>query len=1159
MPGRRRSLCAAFIALLLAAFGAAESRAVTYYWDADAASTAATGGTGNWDMVSSLWRAGSSTGTLGMWPGAGGDNDANLGGTTGTGILTLTTGISINDITVAPSSGTAYVIAGAAQTLTLNGTSQSVLDVASSKTLTITSGLAGLNGFTKSSAGTLILDSVAGTDTLFGDITVNGGTLQAGSATNNGASQVLRSNAVTLAGGTSLTTVGTTADLRVGSLSGSGSVTPATGGAINVLALADATFSGTITTTGGLNLRGNNGTTQTFSGNATALTGTIGINSGATLLLMGTGSTSGVIGGSTIALRGGNFTMDNSGGNTSAAAGRLSDSATVTFLGGTFSLIGNSAGTSETVGAPTFSGGSNTISVTNNGGSGAQLTFTKAAGSWRDQTRMVINFVGAGTGTLGLAGNNPRITSTGTPTTITGGGSAPFGMLSDTATGATVGWATVNGTEWAGYGANGIIAVTPGGTSTTATDLGFLTAGSVAVFSPTTTVTSGPVTTGTLKITPNGGTTLAMGSNALTTTALMLAGATDFSITGTGTYAGSATRYVHVTDAGTTLSMSSNVGGSAQPLTKAGPGFLSLNGASNQLGFSSVQNINLVAGVLRGTTTTLGGGTSAGGPNTTINFRGGVLEISGGGTFVRAIDLAGTASGGGVSFDGGGTDRGDGGFSAINGNAIITLVTAVGGATAASLVWNDNAFLSNGYILLLGSTKADSRVDLTNDIGLDNGTATNYFAREFRVPDNTLSSTDLARLSGVISGSANADLVKTGGGLLELTGTNTYFGSTHIQAGTLSASGGSAIPNTSAVVLANTAGATFQLNASETIGTLAGGGATGGNVNIQTSTLTLGDQRDSTFAGVISGGGGAVVKQGTGVITFTGANTFTGGTTLSAGTVVAGNDSALGNSGAQTVTFNGGRLASDNDVRSLPNNLTVNNVAGNQVTGTNSVTLTGTAGGTGTLEVALTTAGKSVTVNPSAANSFAPDMLRLTSGTLLLGGSNKIGDSTKMSFSGGALGLNNFSEGAAGSAGVGSMSLSATSILDYGTLGAGANAIAFGGVGSHTAATVLQVTNYDIGTDHLYFTGATSDFSSAFAPTEVSFNGTLGYAAISFSGYYEIVAVPEPTTVLGALGLLAFLAYRERRRVSRLWSLHVSPPLILLGFLLVSFVTKDTD
>jgi len=195
MPGRRRSLCAAFIALLLAAFGAAESRAVTYYWDADAASTAATGGTGNWDMVSSLWRAGSSTGTLGMWPGAGGDNDANLGGTTGTGILTLTTGISINDITVAPSSGTAYVIAGAAQTLTLNGTSQSVLDVASSKTLTITSGLAGLNGFTKSSAGTLILDSVAGTDTLFGDITVNGGTLQAGSATNNGASQVLRSNA----------------------------------------------------------------------------------------------------------------------------------------------------------------------------------------------------------------------------------------------------------------------------------------------------------------------------------------------------------------------------------------------------------------------------------------------------------------------------------------------------------------------------------------------------------------------------------------------------------------------------------------------------------------------------------------------------------------------------------------------------------------------------------------------------------------------------------------------------------------------------------------------------------------------------------------------------------------------------------------------------
>lgn len=766
-PRRIPARLVASLALALVAAGAA--RAADFYWDADGASSGTIGGTGAWDTSSLLWRSYNSTGTLGAWSNSGSNNDALLQGTAGT--LTLNSGISVNDISVAPSSGTSYTIAGTGN-LTLSGASQSVLDVASGSTLAITSGLSGLNGLTKTTAGTLILDGAGGTNGLVGGITVTGGTLQAGSATNNGASQALRSNAVNLAAGTSLTTVGTSFDLRVGALSGSGSVTPATGGAINIHALQDATFSGAVTTTGGLNLRGGGGTTQTFSGNLTGLTGTIGVNSGSTLKLSGTGdSSSGVLGSVLLATRGGTIVLDNTAGNTSNTAGRLSDSAAISFTGGGISLIGNSAGTSETVGAPAFVQGYNTISVTNNGGTGAQLTFTRTAGSWRDvSTGMVINFVGAGTGTLGSSGNNPRITSTGAPITVTGGTTAPLGMFANTATGATVGWATVNGTEWAGYGANGVVALTPNATPTIAANLASLTATSMAVFSPTATVTAaGPVTTGTLKITPNGGTTLAMGSNALTTTALMLAGTTDFAITGTSNLAGGAHKYVYVSDANTTLTMSQNMGGSNQGFTKAGLGFLSLNGTA--LTFTTAQNINISSGVLRGTAAALGGATSAGGAFSSINFRGGVLELSGGFSFVRAIDLAGTVSGGGVSFDGG-SDRGDGGFSAIAGNATVTLVTAIGGSTAASLVWNDNAFLSNGYVLTMGSTKADSRVDFTNDIGLDSGSAsTNYFAREVRVADNTGSTTDVARLSGVISGSANADLLKTGAGVLELTNT----------------------------------------------------------------------------------------------------------------------------------------------------------------------------------------------------------------------------------------------------------------------------------------------------------------------------------------------------------------------------------------------------
>jgi autotransporter-associated beta strand protein len=394
-------------------------------------------------------------------------------------------------------------------------------------------------------------------------------------------------------------------------------------------------------------------------------------------------------------------------------------------------------------------------------------------------------------------------------------------------------------------------------------------------------------------------------ANAINAAAVMLTGSSDFSINGTGAVFGTVagTRYVHVTDSSAVLNVANSFAGAQQPFNKAGAGTLNLNGAANQLNFTAVQNVNVLQGIMRGTLTSLGGGTSAGGAFTTINLYGGVLEISGGGTFSRALNVAGAAGGGGIKIDGGGSARGDGGFSAIGGDSTVTLVTAVGGTTAASPVWNAGGFVSNGYALLMGSTKADSRIDFTNNIGLDDGTAANsYFAREIRVAAGA--GGDSARLSGVISGSANADLLKTGGGVLELTNTNTYAGNTLIQQGTLIATNGAAISNTSAVVLANTAGATLQVNNSETVGTLSGGGTTGGNVALQANTLTAGDQRDSTYGGVISGAGGALVKQGSGTLALTNANTYSGGTTVSAGTLQASNTSGSA-TGSGTVSVNG--------------------------------------------------------------------------------------------------------------------------------------------------------------------------------------------------------------------------------------------------------------
>jgi hypothetical protein len=182
-------------------------------------------------------------------------------------------------------------------------------------------------------------------------------------------------------------------------------------------------------------------------------------------------------------------------------------------------------------------------------------------------------------------------------------------------------------------------------------------------------------------------------------------------------------------------------------------------------------------------------------------------------------------------------------------------------------------------------------------------------------------------------------------------------------------------------------------------------------------------------------------------------------------------------------------------------------------------------------------------------------MLRLTSGTLLLGGANKIGNSTAVNLNGGTLNTGGFSDT------VGALTLTANSVLDFGTT----NNVHLQFSSAAWTAGALTVNNW---TGTAFATGNPDQFLVASAgPLDSSFLGQIsftghGSGAIAFNvggGLYEIVPVPEPTTVLGAAGLLAFLAYRERRRVSRLWSLHVAPLLMLLGYLLVAAVSRDAD
>lgn len=188
-----------------------------------------------------------------------------------------------------------------------------------------------------------------------------------------------------------------------------------------------------------------------------------------------------------------------------------------------------------------------------------------------------------------------------------------------------------------------------------------------------------------------------------------------------------------------------------------------------------------------------------------------------------------------------------------------------------------------------------------------------------------------------ISGAGN--LVQNGSGITILFGPNTYTGTTQVNRGTLMASGTAAFGNNSAVTLANVAGAKLDLNGyNVSIGSLAGGGTTGGNVTLGSGRLTTGgDASTTTFAGVISGTGG-LTKTGSGAFTLSGANTYSGTTTISAGTLQVGNGGSSGQLGAGAVVDNATLVFNRSDDVTVANAISGTGVVTKQ--GSNTLTLT---------------------------------------------------------------------------------------------------------------------------------------------------------------------------------------------------------------------------
>ncbi|HBO45993.1 MAG TPA: hypothetical protein DD670_19130, partial [Planctomycetaceae bacterium] len=683
----------------------------------------------------------------------------------------------------------------------------------SSTGLTITGILSGTGRLVKSGAGTLRLDSSVSMFT--GGITLQNGTFRFNN-NNDAGPRALRSNRITFAptagsatlslGGSGDTDTGAGSDLRTGewfsATPGAGTIVAATtvtdpaigasGHDLVILALTNADFSGTVsnlaTSNGGVvGTNSKNGeltvrgiATQTLSG-TTNINENIKIFSGAGLTLAGSAALTGNE--VSLNLNGGTLTLDNSVSN---VTNRIYNAASIEPRGGgNFLLKGNAAGSSETLG--TIQLGTNTsspsaprsgalnVQVMHSAGSAASTVLT-FAGIQRNSGRATIDFAasdgGGGVLTLGSSGNAPRVLLSSSPALSASGLFQGSGGS---------GWATVNGSDFATYDmATGVKAAsTVPFASATATDNALLTATHVLSGSTDMIVSS-------VKINPTAGQTLDVSGIAnLSTSALLLAGPNDFTLRSVGTGTGGLTtlgEQLHLYVQEADLSVAVPISGTAA-VVKSGEGTLILEGTNTYVGTTTINE-----GVVRATPG-IGLGT---GP---LELRGGVLEITGGGTFNRHLDYGFPSGPGRVSWSGivglptpGSLDedRGSGGFAAVGADVVVD----INGLGASDIVWEDPAFIPTGYSLILGSRNANARVELVDNFGLGLSPAS-YNAREIRVIDNLGSTTDSARISGIIFSDSAAnrgmlhDLLKTGDGTLELTGDNTYIGGTIIAEGTL--------------------------------------------------------------------------------------------------------------------------------------------------------------------------------------------------------------------------------------------------------------------------------------------------------------------------------------------------------------------------------------
>jgi autotransporter-associated beta strand protein len=368
--------------------------------------------------------------------------------------------------------------------------------------------------------------------------------------------------------------------------------------------------------------------------------------------------------------------------------------------------------------------------------------------------------------------------------------------------------------------------------------------------------------------------------------------------------------------------------------------------------------------------------------------------------------------------------------------------------------------------------------------------------------------------------------------VVTLNGSNSYTGATTINGGTLKIGANHVMPNTSVVVMANTAGAILDVNGkTDTIGSLSGGGASGGYITLEsgsgTGALTVNQFTYGNYAGVISGAG-SFTKSSYGPLRLNGANTYSGGTTITEGEIIVGVTNALPNATALTFTGTSKLLLLSDGVTQSIGSLSADGVTGaeiNLLNNSNVLTVTqsvpeiysGTIIGAG----ALTKAGSS-TLTLSGANTYR-GRTTINAGIIELGGANVMPDTSEVFIAAGAtLDVNDKIDTIGSLSGAGNITLGASSaVLEVNQFTYGHYSGVISGDGSFIKSSygVLKLTSANT------YTGTTSVTGGDLI---IMINGGIPNTALSLTGTSRLLLLKDGLslnvgTLSGDAGALAWL------------------------------------